>query len=198
MRRRLRLVLLAAVVVLAIPLTASAATSRFIDVSDDNIFVHDINWMAANRITRGCNPPGNTMYCPGDHVTRQQMAAFMHRLAANRVVDAGTLDGRDSTAFASEMEQVVEVRQLTLAPYTEGLVTATCPGNKVPIGGGGLESASLFVMVDNYPQSDGWGVSWQNLSGSQKTGKVRVYAICVSGDVGGLLVATPFSADLDS
>ena len=198
MRRRSRLVLLAAVVVLVIPLTASAATSRFLDVPDDNIFVHDINWMAANEITRGCNPPANTMYCPGDFMTRQQMAAFMHRLAVNRVVDAGTLDGKNSTTFAADMEWVVESKRLNLSPDTEKRVTVTCPRGKVPIGGGGLETASLFVMVDNYPQSDGWSVSWLNLSDSEERGDVRVYAMCVSGDIGGLVLGTPLSADLDS
>lgn len=198
MRRRSRLVLLAAVVVLVIPLAASAATSRYIDVSDDNVFVHDINWMAANEITRGCNPPANTMYCPGDHVTRQQMAAFIHRVSVNRVVDAGTLDGKNSKTFAADMEWVVESKRLTLSPDTEKRVTVTCPRGKVPIGGGGLETASLFAMVDNYPQSDGWSVSWLNLSNSEESGNVRIYAMCVSGDVGGLPFAAPLSADLDS
>ncbi|MEA2058884.1 MAG: hypothetical protein U9O63_09200, partial [Actinomycetota bacterium] len=91
-----------------------------------------------------------------------------------------------------------ESKRLTLSPDTEKRVTVTCPRGKVPIGGGGLETASLFVMVDNYPQSDGWSVSWLNLSDSEERGDVRVYAMCVSGDIGGLVLGTPLSADLDS
>ncbi len=31
------------------------------------------------EITRGCNPPDNTLFCPGSFVTRAQMAAFLVR-----------------------------------------------------------------------------------------------------------------------
>ena len=88
--------LVAALVValtLIVPVAAFAATSLFEDVPDDSIFVNDINWMKVSGVTKGCNPPINTKYCPGDNVTRQQMSAFMHRLAVNQVVDAGTVEG---------------------------------------------------------------------------------------------------------
>lgn len=49
--------------------------------------------MGEAGITLGCNPPLNSNYCPDDYVTRAQMAAFMHRLAVNRVVDAATVEG---------------------------------------------------------------------------------------------------------
>jgi uncharacterized protein YwbE len=49
--------------------------------SDDNgsVFQADINRLAESGITKGCNPPANTMYCPGSNVTRGQMAAFLVR-----------------------------------------------------------------------------------------------------------------------
>lgn len=31
-------------------------------------------------VTQGCNPPSNTLYCPHDNVTREQMASFLKRL----------------------------------------------------------------------------------------------------------------------
>jgi hypothetical protein len=48
---------------------------------DDNSSVHqeNINKIAAAGITRGCNPPDNTHYCPNDQVTRSQMASFLIR-----------------------------------------------------------------------------------------------------------------------
>lgn len=46
---------------------------------DGNTHEGNIEAIAAQGITRGCNPPQNTSYCPGDPVTRGQMAAFMHR-----------------------------------------------------------------------------------------------------------------------
>ncbi|HKX75246.1 MAG TPA: S-layer homology domain-containing protein [Acidimicrobiia bacterium] len=49
--------------------------------SDDgsSIFEGDINRLAAAEITRGCNPPTNSRFCPDDTVTRGQMAAFLAR-----------------------------------------------------------------------------------------------------------------------
>jgi hypothetical protein len=51
----------------------------FEDVSEDNVFHADILWLADQGITRGCNPPDNTRFCPDDFVTRGQMAAFLVR-----------------------------------------------------------------------------------------------------------------------
>jgi hypothetical protein len=98
------LLIVAALVLFLVPVAAIAA-GGFDDVDDDNIFKADIQWLADAGVTKGCNPPANTEFCPGSNVTREQMAAFMHRLAANKVVDAATaldadkLDGIDSDAF---------------------------------------------------------------------------------------------------
>jgi hypothetical protein len=51
---------------------------QFTDTSG-SVHENDINALAASGITRGCNPPANDQYCPGDVVTRGQMAAFMAR-----------------------------------------------------------------------------------------------------------------------
>jgi hypothetical protein len=61
--------------------TAVIAGHRFGDVPNTNIFHNDITWLADNDITRGCNPPTNTQFCPKDNVTREQMAAFIRRFA---------------------------------------------------------------------------------------------------------------------
>lgn len=50
----------------------------FVD-DDDSLFENDIQAIAAEGITVGCNPPANTHFCPGDYVTRGQMAAFLSR-----------------------------------------------------------------------------------------------------------------------
>ncbi len=86
------LLIVAAFALFLVPVAAIAA-GGFTDVADDNVFKADIEWLAAAGVTKGCNPPANTEFCPGDDVTREQMAAFMHRLAMNRVVDAGTVEG---------------------------------------------------------------------------------------------------------
>ena len=53
-------------------------SSPFTDVDCGDVFFDDIVWLAAAGITRGCNPPANDRYCPGDPVTRGQMAAFWY------------------------------------------------------------------------------------------------------------------------
>lgn len=51
----------------------------FVDVPANNIFSTDIRKLATAGITRGCDPPLNSLYCPGDEVTRAQMTAFLQR-----------------------------------------------------------------------------------------------------------------------
>jgi thermitase len=51
----------------------------FDDVPASNTFARDIEKLATAGITRGCNPPQNTSYCPEDEVSRGQMTAFLHR-----------------------------------------------------------------------------------------------------------------------
>jgi hypothetical protein len=103
--------------------TASWASHTFTDVPDSNVFHDDISWLADAGVTLGCNPPANDQYCPGDTVRRDTMAAFMRRLAENKVVDAATavqaqnadtatmaddsdlLDGKDSAEFLEQGDQ---------------------------------------------------------------------------------------------
>jgi hypothetical protein len=46
---------------------------------DDSVFESDIDKLAVAGVTRGCNPPENSHFCPDDFVTRGQMAAFLAR-----------------------------------------------------------------------------------------------------------------------
>lgn len=49
--------------------------------TDDNgtTFENDINAIAEEGITKGCNPPDNDEYCPNRVVTRDEMASFLAR-----------------------------------------------------------------------------------------------------------------------
>jgi hypothetical protein len=53
-------------------------SGTFVD-DDGNSHEGNIEAIAAAGITEGCNPPTNDRYCPGDSVTRAQMAAFLLR-----------------------------------------------------------------------------------------------------------------------
>lgn len=69
----------------------------FDDVPDDHLFHTEITWLAEQGITRGCNPPDNTLYCPDDPVTRGQMAAFLNRaLGLPATTDDFFVDDDDS------------------------------------------------------------------------------------------------------
>ncbi len=85
-----------AIALLAYP-AAVWAGDRFADVPTTNVFHDDISWLADAGVTKGCNPPANTQFCPDAPVTRQQMAAFLKRLAESRTVDAGTVIGLEGT-----------------------------------------------------------------------------------------------------
>jgi hypothetical protein len=115
-RRHIYALVAAVALVVTILPVASWASHQFTDVPDSNIFHNDIAWLADNGVTLGCNPPANDKFCPGDVVDRQAMAAFLHRLAVNKVVDAKTavqadnadkLDGKNSTDFLAANEAPV-------------------------------------------------------------------------------------------
>jgi hypothetical protein len=91
MRRTALMFVLAGLVgaLVAVPI-AVYASHQFTDVPSTNPFHADIDWLANTGVTKGC---GGSNYCPKDNVTREQMAAFMHRLGTNQVVDAGKLEG---------------------------------------------------------------------------------------------------------
>lgn len=89
-RRDIRNYLIVALITAAVvaPTTAFAGgTASFSDVDGSNIFQDDISWLSQTGVTAGC---GGDKFCPKDTVTREQMAAFMHRLAVNEVVNAST------------------------------------------------------------------------------------------------------------
>ena len=69
---------MAAFLVRALGLSDDGGRDWFTD-DDDSVFENDINKLAAAGITAGCNPPDNDEFCPGDHITRAQMAAFLVR-----------------------------------------------------------------------------------------------------------------------
>src|SRR5690606_7350593 len=67
---------------------------------DGHVFERDIDCVAAAGITRGCNPPNNTAFCPDDGVTRGQMAAFLVR--ALDLPPAAVSDFADTTGHLFE------------------------------------------------------------------------------------------------
>ncbi len=70
-----------------------AGTATFMDTGS-SVHAADISALAEAGITKGCNPPDNTLFCPKDRVTREQMATFLVR-ALN--LPGGTVTFTDTT-----------------------------------------------------------------------------------------------------
>ena len=100
----------------------------FID-DDGSVFEADIDWMAAEGITRGCNPPINDRFCPDSVVTRGQIAAFLVRTLGltDRLDNPFTDD--DGSIFE------VDIERLAAAEITKGCNPPTndrfCPNANV-------------------------------------------------------------------
>jgi TolB protein len=88
---------------------------RFADVPFDNTFHEDIDWLANGGITKGCNPPENSLFCPDDAVTRGQMAAFLGRAL-------GYTDDGGGDLFADDNDSIFEldIDRLVTAGVTRG------------------------------------------------------------------------------
>ena len=69
---------MAAFFVRALGLTSTTGATDFTDTSG-SVFDGDIARLSAAGITKGCNPPANTEYCPNREISRGEMAAFFHR-----------------------------------------------------------------------------------------------------------------------
>jgi SpoIID/LytB domain protein len=107
----------------------AAETDFFVD--DNGLPAEaDINRIAAVGITKGCNPPANDRFCPGDTVTRGQMAAFLVR--AWQLTDPGPGDwftDDDGSVFENDIDR------LATAGMTKGCNPPAndrfCPTRKV-------------------------------------------------------------------
>ncbi len=100
----------------------------FVD-DDSSVFQADIEWAAAAGITLGCNPPRGDRFCPGDAVSRGQMAAFLVRALG---LPASTDD-----AFADDQDSVFEkdINALAASGITRGCTpTSFCPDAPVTRG----------------------------------------------------------------
>lgn len=81
--RHLRLTLLAIAGLFIVPTgsafaSACTGTPPFADITQNDIFCTDAEWLKNRSITLGCT--STTVFCPADFVTRGAMALFMQRL----------------------------------------------------------------------------------------------------------------------
>jgi hypothetical protein len=148
--------MVAAFALFLVPVAAIAA-GGFTDVDDDSVFLADIQWMKDNGVTKGCNPPTNDRFCPSSNVTREQMSAFMHRLAVNKVVDAKTAVEADHAMTADSATSAVKAD------------TAVEADNADTLDGTALEDIAPIV----WSQTDG------NTAGVTSSGTTQLNSIAI-------------------
>ncbi|MGD2060274.1 MAG: S-layer homology domain-containing protein [Acidimicrobiia bacterium] len=132
------------------PLTAIAAHT-FTDVPDSNTFHEDIAWLKDAGVTLGCNPPTNTQFCPKDEVTREQMSAFMRRLAENKVVDAATAVQAENATTADDADTVNGKSAADLTTTLNGLNRNSESLNSTPL----AAVDDVTVLEKSLPNSAG-------------------------------------------
>lgn len=73
---------------------------------DNSIFESDIARLATAGVTRGCNPPDNTHFCPDRTVTRAEMAAFLVRALALPSTDTDFFDDDNGSLFEADINRL--------------------------------------------------------------------------------------------
>ena len=123
----------------------------FDDISG-SVHYDDIVYIADLGVTKGCNPPTNTEYCPDDVVSRGEMAAFLVRAL-------GLTDDGGKDWFSDDDGSVFEgdINRLAQAGITKGCNAAGtkfCPGDAVSRG----EMAAFLVRAFGYtdPGAGNW------------------------------------------
>ncbi|MGH8946189.1 MAG: CAP domain-containing protein [Acidimicrobiia bacterium] len=97
----------------------------FIDIGG-SVFEADIEWLAARGITKGCNPPLNNRYCPGDPVTREVMAVYIARALELPAASKDYFTDDEGSMFEAD------INRLARAGITTGCGSRLfCPGNVV-------------------------------------------------------------------
>ena len=162
------------------------AAFGFDDVNEGDTHADGIQWLVDNGITAGCDADS---YCPGESVTRAQMATFMHRLSGNSAVapsvNAETLQGLGASDFVQAPELVSQT--FSLDNDTVENLSVTCTGAEYAISGGyqiqtsqnGALSDDWVVVADRPTNAnDGWVISVRTIDGAAHDAFVTVYANC--------------------
>jgi hypothetical protein len=119
---------------LAVGVPIAWASDLFGDVPNTNPFHDDIGAIARAGVTKGCSTTTPPNYCPGANVTREAMAAFMHR-GFGRVAFGSDDTAVLTTAAVGDPPNVTD-QSLFAVDITPGLPS------------GALTGAAGFVKAD--------------------------------------------------
>lgn len=114
---------------------APAGGSGFEDTSG-SVFEADIAALAAEGVTRGCNPPANTRFCPDAAVTREQMATFLTRAVGLEPIEPAPHDpGWYATPTPTGLVRVIAVPTAGTPTFADALAAAQ-PGDIIELASG--------------------------------------------------------------
>ncbi len=109
-----------------------------------HLFEADIEWLLAEEITQGCNPPANTQFCPEDSVSREVMAAFLNRYLDLPAASQDYFTDDDNSIFEDDINRLAE------AGITTGCGgTNFCPKNVVDRGQMAAFLVRALGLTDN-------------------------------------------------
>jgi N-acetylneuraminic acid mutarotase len=114
---------MASFLIRALPDLAPVDSGPFDDTAG-NTHEADINGLAASGVTKGCNPPANTLYCPDDPVTRAQMASFLVR-ALNLTHPNPTTTTSSTTTSSTTTTSTTPTTSTTSTTTTSSTTTST-------------------------------------------------------------------------
>jgi hypothetical protein len=147
--------LLVGLLLLTVPAVV-LASHRFPDVPTGSPFHSDIDWLADYGITSGFS---DGTFRPDEPVTRQAMAAFLHRLSNEFEVVSTTTNPSTNTFFVG---------------------AAACPDDKRAIAGGGTTTTiSNVFLTRSYPSDGQWNIRWETENDAMiNPSNITVYALC--------------------
>lgn len=127
-------------------------------------FEREIGLLAAAGITRGCNPPTNSLYCPDDVVRREQMATFLVRSYdlhhSGPTTPTTSVPGDTSTSTSTSTPGDSSTSTSTSMPEDTTTTTTAPPTTTTTVvpAGAFIESDGAVVMdVESHVTSPG---SW--------------------------------------
>jgi hypothetical protein len=169
-----------------------AASRDFFSDDNDSVFEGDINRLAASGITKGCNPPANTMYCPDGSVTRGQMAAFLVR-------GFGYTDNGGGDLFVDDDDSIFEgdIDRLGTAGVTKGCNPPAnnryCPNDRVKrdqMASFLTRALGLSAQAPTLDHSTQNGAGFSLIAAAQDAGCAAAFAVISDGVLDVCRVAT--------
>ncbi len=131
------------------------ASHEFSDVPTSAIYHDPVEWIFNRMVTLGC---ATGLYCPGDFLTRAQMALFMQRLGRPLTPDFLTYEARPGAQDIDASPIVCQTGDFVTTPWPQRAVGFAWVSLQIS-GTGSLLASLEFVM------STDSGVTWTPVGG---------------------------------